>query len=70
MEDESKVRYDEEIDEEEQSRAQRFSVVVVWSPGSDERLSPSDLQVAIENEVLELDEAATVEVTEVIEPTY
>lgn len=66
----NEVEEREELKDEEEARTQRFSVVVMWSPESDERLSPSDLQVIIDDGLMDIDEDASVEVTEVIEPTY
>lgn len=62
---------EEEIySEEEEPHTQRFTVVIVWPPGSSERMSPGDIGAIIEDAIAELDEEATVDVTEIAEPTY
>jgi hypothetical protein len=60
----------EELNNEEQLTTQRFSVVVIWSADSDERIIQGDLQSIIHDSISDLDEDATVEVSEVIEPSY
>jgi len=64
------ISSEEELSEEEEPHTQRFSVVIVWPPGSVERLGPGDLQAVIEEAISELDETAAVGVTEIAEPTY
>lgn len=49
---------------------QQFSVAIVWSSESNERLNPDDLQNIIEETALKLDDAATVEVAEIVQPVY
>ena len=64
------VYEDEELSEEEEPRAQRFNVVVVWSAESDQHMDPGEVQSVLTDAVMELDDQAVVEVIEVNEPTY
>lgn len=43
---------------------QVFTVTVTWSPDSDARITEGDIQEAIEQLALEVDEEATVDVAE------
>jgi hypothetical protein len=50
----------------EETVGQKFTVMVTWSPESDERVTEGDIKEAIEEFVLDLDEEAVVEVEEII----
>ncbi len=71
MEEERDDSYvDGELSEEEEPRTQRFSVVVLWSHESDERIDPGEVQSVLSEAIIELDGDAIVEVIEINEPTY
>ncbi len=51
----------------ESAGVQVFTVTITWSPESDGRATEGDVQEAVEQFVLELDEEATVEAAEVFD---
>ncbi|HOK52851.1 MAG TPA: hypothetical protein PLP86_06365 [Armatimonadota bacterium] len=61
---------DEELSDEEEPHTQRFSVVVVWSPESKERISQDEVESAIYDVISDIDGDVTVDVVEITEPTY
>lgn len=67
LDDNDEIYGEEEVGEEETPHTQRFSVTIVWSPENEDRLSPSDLRVIIEDAIADLDPDSTVEVTESVE---
>jgi len=46
---------------------QVFTVTVTWSPESEDRITEGDVQEAVEQLVIDVDEEASVEVAEVLE---
>lgn len=61
---------DESMSEEEQPQRQRFSIMVVWSEDSSEMISPDEIRAIIQESLSDIDQKVTVEVSEVVEPTY
>jgi hypothetical protein len=64
LDDNEEIYGDEEVGDEETPHTQKFSVTIVWSPENEDRLSPSDLRVIIEDAIADLDPESTVEVSE------
>ena len=48
----------------DEGQIQTFTVTITWSPESDIRLTEGDIQEAIEQIVLEIDEESSVEAAE------
>ena len=59
-----------DLSKEEEPNTQRFSVVVIWSPGSADRIGPDDVQRILRDAVAEIDPRAAVQVAEIAEPLY
>ena len=62
--------HNKELNHEEELTTQRFSVVIIWSSESDGKITQGDIERIIQDSVSDLDENATAEVSEVVEPSY
>jgi hypothetical protein len=59
-----------DMSEEEQPQRQRFSITVVWPQDSNEVISPDEIAEVIQDALSDIDQGVTVEVSEIVEPSY